>query len=121
GRTAATPPWVRFNVETVDQAIEVRPELVYGDPPVARVEAGRLVHLRGAVPQRDEAAEHRLELRLRDELHLALGRRVRLAGAEAARLLSGIRTFDDGRPAATRARTTDVALTPRLVGEGEDV
>ncbi|MCW5889261.1 MAG: DEAD/DEAH box helicase [bacterium] len=120
GRTGATPPWVRFNLETVEQAIELRPELVYGDPPVARVEAGRLVHLRGAVPRRDEAAEHRLELRLRDDLHLALGRRVRLAGADAARLLSGIRTFDDGRPPAARARTTDVALTPRLVGAGAD-
>ena len=121
GRTGATPPWIRFNVETVEQAIEVRPELVYGDPPVALVEAGRLVHLRGAVSRRDEAAEHRLELRLRDDLHLALGRRVRLAGADAARLLSAIRAFDDGRPAEVRARTTDVALKPRLVGDGADV
>ena len=121
GRTGATPPWIRFNVETVEQAIEVRPELVYGDPPVALVEAGRLVHLRGAVSRRDEAAEHRLELRLRDDVHLALGRRVRLAGADAARLLSAIHAFDDGRPAEVRARTTDVALKPRLVGDGADV
>ncbi len=121
GRTAATPPWIRFHVETVAQGIEVLPELVYGDPPVARVEAGRLVHVGGGVPRRDEAAERRLELRLRDDLNLALGRRVRLAGADAARLLSGIRAFDDGRPAEDRARTTDVALTPRLVGEGADV
>src|SRR4029077_10128574 len=65
GRTGATPPWIRFNVETVEQAIEVRPELVYGDPPVALVEAGRLMHLRGTVSRRDEAAEHRPALRPR--------------------------------------------------------
>lgn len=121
GRIVATPPWIRVHVETVEEAIEVRPELVYGDPPVARVEAGRLVHLRGAVPRRDEAAERRLELRLRDDLNLGLGRHVRLEGAEAARMLSAIRAFDDGRPAEVRARTTDVALTPRLVGDGADV
>jgi SNF2 family DNA or RNA helicase len=56
----------------------VRAEIVYGDPPRARVEEGRLVHVSGAVPLRDRRAEERLEARLRRELGLAPAAALRL-------------------------------------------
>jgi superfamily II DNA or RNA helicase len=121
GRAGVAPPWVRFEIDSAEGAIDVLPTLVYGDPPTARVENGRLVHLRGAVARRDEAAEKQLELRVRDQLNLAVGRRVRLMGADAARVLSAIRAFDDGRTEGERARTTDVKLVPRVVGTGDDL
>jgi superfamily II DNA or RNA helicase len=118
GRAEHARPWLRLEVDTVADGLDVLPTLVYGEPPLARVEGERLVHLRGAVPERDEAAEQRLVHRLRDELHLAVGRRVRLAGADAARLLSALRTFDDGRGGAGRERVAEVPLAPhvRVVG-----
>lgn len=60
--------------------------LVYGDPPLARIDAGRLIHLGGAVPIRDEALEQRVATRARDELGLNVGGRVWLSGQPAIAL-----------------------------------
>ena len=56
-----------------EHTLSVLPTLVYGTPPRARVDDGKLVHIEGAVPLRDEDAEKRLVHKLRDELnqHLA--------------------------------------------------
>lgn len=87
-------PTVLFEVSHGSRALEVRPWIVYGDPPMARVEAGRLVWLRGDVPARDEAAEVALGHRLRDELGLIAGRAVTYEGEDAGRFLRSMRAFD---------------------------
>jgi superfamily II DNA or RNA helicase len=74
-------------------ALSVLPTLVYGDPVRARIDGGRLVHLGGAVPVRDEDAEQRLVHALRDQLNLLPGRRTQFEGAEAARFLERLATF----------------------------
>jgi superfamily II DNA or RNA helicase len=94
------PVWIQFNVDLVEEGIDVLPLLVYGDPPVARIDSGRLVHVAGAVPTRDEPRETDLRLRLRDRLNLVPGRRVHMAGGDAAKFLSDLESFDSGRPAS---------------------
>jgi superfamily II DNA or RNA helicase len=99
GRAASLKPWIRFELDLVDGGVDALPLLVYGDPPTGRVDGGRLVHLGGDLPVRDQAAEQRLLLRLREQLNLIPGRRVQFAPADAARFLSQVEEFDDGRPA----------------------
>ncbi|RIL01415.1 MAG: helicase, partial [Proteobacteria bacterium] len=55
--TRSEPPRVRVDVRRDGDALVARADVVYGDPPTARVEAGRLVALQGVVPVRDEAGE----------------------------------------------------------------
>ena len=50
---------------------------------LARVDAGRLVHLAGPVPVRDEDAERRETARVVNELGLTPGRRVDFSGQDA--------------------------------------
>ncbi len=87
---ASERPRVVFEVKQAGEVLSAMATLVYGDPPRARVDAGRLVHLNGALPLRDEALERQLLYRLRDELHLAPGRRVELTGKDAAVLSNGL-------------------------------
>lgn len=121
GRRVRMAPWIQFEIDTVAEGADVLARLVYGDPPAARVEGDRLVHLDGDVPARDEAAEKRLALRLRDELNLALDRRVRFESDDAARFLSALPTFDDGRTVGARPEVEDRPdLEPRLVPSDGD-
>ena len=71
GRRAISPrvscwSWIRSTA-----GLSVLPTLVYGAPPVARIDAGKLVYLRGPVPLRDVPAEQRVVERLRGELDLS--------------------------------------------------
>jgi hypothetical protein len=81
--TRSERPRVRVATERRGSSLSVFPTLVYGDPPLARVDAGRLVHVQGEIPVRDTTAERSEIERLRRELGLVPGRRVDLAGAEA--------------------------------------
>ncbi len=92
-RTASEPPRILLDVQREGDALVVLPTLVYGHPPTARVDAGRLVHLGGALPLRDEAAESRLVRELAAELELAPGHRVELRGQEAVRFASRLERF----------------------------
>jgi superfamily II DNA or RNA helicase len=89
-------PRIQMELGQKEHTLSVVPLLVYGDPPVARIDGGRLVHLRGAVPVRDEAAERVLVQRLRDELSLVPGRRVDYDGPEAVRFVAKLRAFRAG-------------------------
>ncbi|HXX46923.1 MAG TPA: DEAD/DEAH box helicase, partial [Myxococcota bacterium] len=71
----------------------VAAELVYGDPPVARVEEGRLVALGAGVPRRNEAAEAALVSRLERELGLAPGGERTLAAADAIAFRGDLERF----------------------------
>jgi superfamily II DNA or RNA helicase len=118
-REGALSPWIRFEIDFVDHGIDVLPSLVYGDPPQARVDGDRLVHLKGGVPTRQPDAETNLLLRLRHDLNLVPGRRVHFDAADAARFLTQLESFADGRPDAERLRRAAtqrrVGLVPRLV------
>ena len=81
--TTSVPPRITIEVSRQRDALVVFPTLVYGDPPVARVDAGRLVPLHGPVPLRDEARERTLIRELHNELELIPGRRLVLTGEEA--------------------------------------
>jgi SNF2 family DNA or RNA helicase len=99
----------------------VLPALVYGNPPCARIDAGRLVHLGGAVPVRDEAAERRLAEKLRADLDLVCGRRSTFEGADTARFVDKLKRWrgelaGDGA-SLVRAR---VRLEPKLRVESSD-
>jgi superfamily II DNA or RNA helicase len=86
-RAVQEPPQLRVEVARDGELLTALATLVYGDPPLARVDAGRLVPLGdGPVPLRDEAAERGLLRRLQQELELLPGRRVRLGGEAALAL-----------------------------------
>jgi len=76
-------PRMALDVEQHGDKLTAMATLVYGDPPRARVDGERLVHLGGAMPMRDKSAEKELLWRLRDELNLMPGRRVELHGRDA--------------------------------------
>ena len=80
-------PRIRIEVHRDGEGLSVLPTLVYGDPPVARVDAGKLVHLGGGeVPIRLETAENEVVARLRTELGLRPGIVARLPATDAIQL-----------------------------------
>ena len=86
-------PRVQLEFQQLEQGLSVLPTLVYGAPPAVRIDNGRMVYLRGAVPLRDEAAEQRLLHQLRDELNLVPGRRLTVAGPEMVRWADKLRRW----------------------------
>ena len=97
-RLPSTPrggrPRVLFELSQREQhTLSVVATLVYGDPPTARIDNGKLVHLQGGVPARDEPAERALVQRLRDELNMVPGRRVDLGGADAVRFAGRLKAW----------------------------
>jgi hypothetical protein len=62
--TASVPPRIVLQTRRDGERLSVLPTLVYGDPPSGRVDGGRLTHLRGPIPLRDEAAERVLRVTL---------------------------------------------------------
>jgi superfamily II DNA or RNA helicase len=99
--------------------LSVLPLLVYGDPPMARVDGDAVVAFGDAVPVRRLEEERALVQRLRAELDLVLGRRVHFDGSEAARFAARLRAFQDlvgehehaavfeGSPLVPRIEVTD--------------
>jgi superfamily II DNA or RNA helicase len=115
-------PRILLEVSREKDALSVLPKLVYGEPPCARIDAGRLVHIRGPIPIRDEAAERGRVVHLQSELGLVPGRRVTLTGADAIKMadrLAGWRGEISGQ--AHRDFHTVSALEPRLRIEGERI
>jgi superfamily II DNA or RNA helicase len=112
-------PRITMDLTQRDHTLSVLPTLVYGDPPRARIDNGEMTHMVGAVPVRDESAEKRLILRLRDELDLVTGRRVDFDGAEAIRFAEKLRRFqghtDDDESVIVDRRV----LVPHLTMRGE--
>jgi superfamily II DNA or RNA helicase len=111
----AEPPRVVVATERRGEALAVRADLVYGDPPRARVENGRLVHVQGTVPLRDEAAESRLARAIQGRLELPVGREVTVRDAEALALAERLATWKgEIRGGAHRAFHRVPALQPHL-------
>lgn len=113
-------PRMSFEVKYDGNGLSVLPLLVYGDPPRARIDGNRLVHLGGAVPIRDLGAERELIFRLRDQINMIPGRRVELVGRDAtlvqARLADWIR-----RDVAGARGDGAVALDAQVLIRGSSV
>jgi superfamily II DNA or RNA helicase len=86
-------PRILLDLNQLESGLSVLPTLVYGAPPSVRIDNGRMVYLRGAVPLRDEAAEQRLIHQLREELNLVPGRRLTVQGQEMVRWADKLRRW----------------------------
>ena len=134
-REQAERPRLRALVSRDDDQLTVRAELVYGDPPVARIEHGRLVALVGTtVPRRIETAEASLATRLDHELGLEPGAALTLPAAQAIAFRDRLERFSGevvGRAheqfrlaaalepvLASRPDYFDLSFTPRGGGGG---
>jgi superfamily II DNA or RNA helicase len=77
-------PRIRLELRRDREGLAVFPTLVYGQPAVARIDAGRLVHFGdGEVPIRNRAEEQTAVSKLRSELGLRPGQTTQLSASEA--------------------------------------
>lgn len=118
------PPRIQLTSERRGEELDVLATLVYGDPPVARVDGDRLTLLsagkRGArsLPVRNLRLETRLRQRLRSRFDLEPGVRRRLSATAAIELGRELASDDGGVELAGEAIDAfrEVApLEPRLV------
>ncbi len=110
-------PRIEFELSHEHGSLHVLPLLVYGDPPCARVDAGKLVLLTAPAPVREEPLERELVARLRDDLALVPGRRVRFDGRDASKFAAKLEQFC-ARDATSRSYGEGAqvrALVPRIV------
>ncbi len=109
-------PRIEFELTHDLGALHVLPLVVYGDPPIARIDSGKMVTLKAPAPRRDEARERELIQLLRDDLSLVPGRRVRFDGREAAQMAGKLEQFQRRAPLArAKGDATEVAvLVPRV-------
>jgi superfamily II DNA or RNA helicase len=115
-REITTRPRIAMDLSHQGHTLSVLPTLVYGDPPVLRVDGDQGILLGREVPVRRVEEERALLWRLRDELNLVPGRRVDLDGSEAIRFAAKLRKWqgsngDDARGALFATRL----LHPRLL------
>ena len=108
-------PRLVLDLSQIGASLAVLPKLVYGNPPCARIDEGRLVHLTGPVPVRDEPAEKRLLEKLRGDLNLVCGRRSSYDGADTVRFVEKLKRWR-GELAGDGAKLvgTPVHLEPKL-------
>jgi superfamily II DNA or RNA helicase len=108
-------PRLVLDLSQIGSSLAVLPKLVYGNPPCARIDDGRLVHLSGPVPVRDEPAERRLLEKLRSDLSLLCGRRTSFEGADTARFVEKLKRWR-GELAGDGAKLVGahVRLEPKL-------
>lgn len=113
-------PELRFVISRRGDTLDILPEIVYGDPPCARVEQKELVHLRAALPRRDEEGEVEAALYLKDRFNLVPNRHVYLHGQEGATFVEQLQAFPgriegfDPRPASQGQGQGQKPLQPRI-------
>jgi len=86
-------PRLVLDMTQLGSSLAVLPKLVYGNPPCVRIDDGRMVHLSGPVPVRDEPAERRLVEKLRSDLDLMPGRRSTFEGGDTARFVDKVKRW----------------------------
>jgi superfamily II DNA or RNA helicase len=106
------PPRIVIETRKDGTALYALALLVYGDPPQARVDGGKLVHLSGSLPLRDEKAEGREVRRLAARLALAPGIPAVVTGADAVTLVAKLSSWDGEVRGEGRER---FALAPPIV------
>jgi superfamily II DNA or RNA helicase len=89
--TTTARPRIVFDLSHHGHALSVMPLLVYGDPPVLRVDGDVATALADGAPVRRRDEERALVRKLRDDLNLVTGRRVDFDGAEAAAFAAKLR------------------------------
>ncbi len=118
-RETATRPRISMDLSHRGHTLSVLPTLVYGDPPLARVDGDAFVLVGNDIPVRRIEDERTILRRLRDELNLVPGRRVDLDGSDAIRFAAKLRgwqqTIGDGAHATV---FDNRPLHPRLAFEG---
>jgi superfamily II DNA or RNA helicase len=111
-------PRIDFDLSHQGHTLSVLPTLVYGDPPVARVDADTITLLGDRVPTRRREAEREALRLLRDELNLVPGRRVDLDGTEAIRFATKLRDWQKRNGGAQAKGFSERPLRPRLEVDG---
>ncbi|MEE2673012.1 MAG: DEAD/DEAH box helicase, partial [Myxococcota bacterium] len=86
-------PRIAIDVRESHSHLSLLATLVYGDPPTARVDAGRIVHLQGTIPIRNEPLEKAEVRRLRQDLGLLPGRRQTFAAEDAIRIAERLKSW----------------------------
>src|SRR5690606_14942095 len=134
GVTRAARPRIHFAIDSDGARLSVLPTLVYGDPPLARIDGDRMVQLpprtRGEpvppapvppAPVRDRRAEASVLAAMCDRINMVLGRRFTVTGAEARAMADKLRAFQRGDdPDAALEALHDIPLVPRLSVRDED-
>jgi len=112
-------PRIAMDLSHQGHTLSILPTLVYGDPPVARVDGDALVALGDAVPTRRAGEEREVLRQLRDELNLVPGRRVDFDGTEAIRFAAKLREWQKRHGGASHGEAfTERPLRPRMVVDG---
>ena len=112
-------PRIELQLAQLDVGLSVLPTLVYGSPASARIDAGKLVHLGGPLPVRDEAAEARVTHQVRESLGLVPGRRTTFQGPELARFVDQLKRWRGGLTGdARRVVGAGLSLVPRFQTHG---
>lgn len=103
-------------------ALSVLPLLVYGDPPIARVDADALVPIGRTkeAPVRRVSEERALLAKLRTDLDLVLGRRVSFDGDAAARFAARLRAFQIATGEAEAAAVRDEGKLVAAIRQATD-
>ena len=86
-------PRIAMDLSHQGHTLSVLPTLVYGDPPIARIDGDDVVPIASELPVRRRDEERELLRRLRDELNVVPGRRVDLDGSEAIRFAAKLRDW----------------------------
>jgi superfamily II DNA or RNA helicase len=114
-KVSGARPRIVMDLSHHGHTLSVLPTLVYGDPPIARVDGDDIVLLGTDVPVRLVEEESVILRRLRDELNLVPGRRVDLDGADAIRWAGRLRAWQERTGEGANAMGFDrKALRARL-------
>ena len=120
--TSRERPRLHIQVDREGERLSVLGTVVYGSPPCARIDAGRMVHLSGPVPVRDEPGEKGKITALREGLGLQPGHRVSLVGDEAIAMAERLAVFDgEVTGDAHRSFKPLGELSPRIDFEGDNL
>jgi superfamily II DNA or RNA helicase len=119
-KAKSAQPRIAMDLSHHGHTLSVLPTLVYGDPPIARVQGDDVALLGAAVPVRRPDLERELLRRLRDEMNLVPGRRVDLDGVEATRFAAKLRAWQESTGDTSHAAVFEGrALVPRLLVDGD--
>ncbi len=118
----ANPPRMLLETTRSGETLIVMPLIVYGDPPTAHVERGRLVLRGGVVPIRNKRTEDRIARRMADELNLAAGLEARFKGESAVRFVDRMRAHAGSiSGSAWKDFQRTETITPTLAVRGDRV
>ncbi len=113
-------PRIALDLSHQGHTLSVLPTLVYGNPPIARIDGDSVTVLGKEVPVRKPGEERELVVRLRDALNLVPGRRVDFDGVSASRFAPKLRAWQDAGGEDLAGETFGTReLVPRVVLEGD--